>query len=256
MKNGVSEKYRRQVMWGEAIRDEKTGVELHPIMMQDYERYQLCKSALLIRQSTLPACYIAMPYLTALYAYDADTEYANGLMVKVLNILSMAMQRPIECLKVFTKGNGEFAEIRYESSSEVMRITANDFVRLRTIITAQNGDKLPDEAENAELVEAEMDIAQKQSTNLDFDYETLIASVALQYRVRPRELMQWTIREFENARRAIERDKLYMMCTAAEFSGTKWKNGNPAPSWYADKKRQGSAALEPLKDLAARLGIK
>lgn len=256
MKNGVSEKYRHAVIWGEPIRDEKTGIELHPITMQDYERYQLCKSALLIRQSTLPASYAAMPYLKALYAYDMETEYAGGWTVKVLNVLAMAMQRPIQCLKVFTNSDGEFAEIRYESSSEVMRITANDFARIRTIITAQNGDKLPDEAENAELVEAEMDIAQKQNMNLEYDFETLIASVALQYRMRPKEILQWTIREFENAKRAIDRDKLYMMCTAAEFSGTKWKNGNPAPSWFADKKRAGSIALEPLKDLAARLGIK
>lgn len=256
MTNGVSEKHRQQVMWGDPICDEKTGLELHPITMREYERYQLCKSALLIRQSTLPASYIAMPYLQALYAYDKDTDFANRLTIKVLNMLAMSMQRPVECLKVFTTTDGAFAEIRYESCSEVARITAKDFARIRPIIAYQNGDKLPDEAENAELVEAENDISQKQNMKLAYDYETLIASVAYQYRIRPKEILNWTIREFENARRAIDRDKMYMLCTAAEFSGTKWKSGNPAPSWFADKKREGSIALEPLKDLAARLGIK
>lgn len=257
MKNGSSsEKYRQQIMWGEPILDEKTGIVFYPITMQDYEMYQLCKSALLIRQSTLPASYIAMPYLQALYAYDIETGYANGLMLKVLNILAMAMQRPLECLKVFVNPNGEFAEIRYQSSSEIMRITAKDFAKIRSTIAEQNGDKLPDESENTELVEAENDIALKTASKVEYSFETLISSVALQYRIRPKEILQWNIREFENVKRAIERDKLYMLCTAAEFGGTKWKNGNPAPSWFADRKREGSIALEPLKDLAARLGIK
>lgn len=255
--NGLSEEMEKAMAWGEAITDEKSGITLHPITLRNYEVYQSCKSALMIRQSTLPASYVSMPYLKAIYAFDSEHGFSLGLMRNILRVLAMALHMPEDSFVVYVeKANPEeLADIRC-TENENCKIDSSTFNRIRKIICAQNGDELPNESENIELVEAERDIAMLNAAKLDYSFEKLLSSVAYQYKLRPREMMDWTIREFENAKRAIDRDKGYMLCAQAENAGGKWKNGNPCPSWYADKKREGSIALEPLKDLAARLQIK
>lgn len=255
MKNGLPEGMKSAITFNEPIVDEKTGVELHPITMRHYETYIRCKSALMIRQTTLPASYAGMEYAKAIYALDRDNGFQIGLMRSMITMLALSTQKAANSFRVYESKEraGEFAEIRWSDGTDAFVLKSKDINRIRRIICAQNGDDLPDESENTELLEAERDIASAKAASLEISVDTLLSSVAFQYRMRVKELLDWPIREFENAKRAVDRDKNYLICALAENSGGKWKGGNPCPSWYADKKREGSIALEPMSDFTKRI---
>ena len=47
--------------------------------------------------------------------------------------------------------------------------------------------------------------------------------------------MEWNVRDFENRRRAIERELKYRLYAQAEMGGmVTFKHGNPYPSWCFD----------------------
>ena len=121
------------------------------------------------------------------------------------------------------------------------------------MIARQNGLELPNEAENPELVEAEHDLNELKAPKLDYDMNALVMSVAYQYRMRPKELAEWTVREFEAAREAINRDKYFTRFGSGFYSFK--NNENPYPSWCFERQREGSSALEPLSAFTQRTGI-
>jgi hypothetical protein len=96
---------------------------------------------------------------------------------------------------------------------------------------------------NNELLEDEKFIAQRLAGDLAFSLDDLLASVALNMHCRIRDMYGMSILEFEMARRAIDRGKKHLICGIAENSGTKWKGGNPYPSWCYDRKKAESATL-------------
>ena len=76
-----------------------------------------------------------------------------------------------------------------------------------------------------------------------------IASVAYQSGIRERDINEWTVREFENRRKAIQRDKRYQMYGTAELSGmVSFKKGNPAPCWEFDIKADECGTM-PLSEI-------
>lgn len=233
------------------------GMTLYPIQMEHYTMWMRCKRALTLRQSTLPAVYAIKPYLEALYAMDMS--YQTPFMHEVMLLLSFAARRPKECFAVYAHADdhSKLAFIRMENEDgTTVEITAKDFPRIRETIAMQNGEKLPDEGENPELVEAEADILAARQGNLDWDVNTMVASVAYQYRKRKNELKEWSIREFEEARRAIERDKNHLIFGLAEkMPMVKFTKGNPVPSWCLDRKEEGTTALESMNDFMSRTGV-
>ena len=56
------------------------GIELFPLTMREYDDYESCKRALLIRQATLPVAYMAMPYLQALFALPEPVFLPEGVL--------------------------------------------------------------------------------------------------------------------------------------------------------------------------------
>ena len=66
----------KKVRCGQPI--EAYGLTLYPIMMEDYTDFLLCKDAFAIMQGSLPARYLGMDFVSALFVYSMD-EAANGV---------------------------------------------------------------------------------------------------------------------------------------------------------------------------------
>lgn len=57
--------------------------------------------------------------------------------------------------------------------------------------------------------------------------------------MKAKEVWGWTIREFEQTQRAIERTLNYQIFTSASMSGfVSFKNGNPCSSWRFETKSE------------------
>jgi len=243
---------RLRIRRGEPIRE--CGLDLYPITMDHYEDFIQCKDAVVIRLSSLPVRYVSMDYLSAIFAmeYDAlnDARVHGGLFFRLMRLfgLSLRIEMTTEQIaeSVFYRMSGggisieymEFTQVGADGNPNTARITPFQFSSvLRPLIAAQNQIILPDESENAELVDAyeKKREIQQRGVSLKTDLDDLVSSVALHSGVSDAEIMDWNVRDFENRRRAIERDKRYMLYAQAEMSGmVTFKNGNPYPSWCFD----------------------
>lgn len=236
---------------------EVDGFTIYPILMSEYRTFTAVKNALLVRQSSLPAKYAFVRYLSALYAmdYDADKEKraVPGFIGGVLRLLALAMRYPADALlrqtiiKTPENNERELISLEIRTGDRFLHLTPAVFDRLRPLLAAQNGLELPDESENPDLVEAENDIAASAGGNLVQDIRTVLASVARDQRLRRSDLLKYTIREFTELRDAIERDKLFMLYKAAELNGAKFTGGNPVPSWCFDARGKANSLIPMAK---------
>lgn len=248
---------RGSIRRGEPIRE--CGLDIFPITMDHYDDFVVCKDALTLRLSSLPARYAAMDYLSAVFAMEMDAikdgEKASGLFWRLMQLLGLSLRTDFSrpgalndavFYKTREKNGGvevsidriHLAQIDAEGNEREADITPFQFsAQLRPLIAAQNQIVLPDESENSDLVEAyeKKKEIQKKGPALDTDLDTLVSSVAYLSGVSDREIMAWNVRDFENRRRAIERDKHFMLYAQAEMSGmVTFKHGNPYPSWAFD----------------------
>lgn len=246
---------RLHIRRGEPIRE--CGLDLFPITMDHYEDFIQCKDALTLRLSSLPVRFVSMDYLSAVFALELEairngtSGSAGGFFFRLMRFfgLSLRIEVSAELLNdcVFYRVDGqknvtidhlELTQTGADGNPNTATVTPFQFSSiLRPLIAAQNQIVLPDESENADLVDAyEM---KKQIENkgvaLKTDLDDLVSSVAYLSGVSDAEIMDWNVRDFENRRRAIERDKRYMLYAQAEMSGmVTFKNGNPYPSWCFD----------------------
>jgi hypothetical protein len=131
-----------------------------------------------------------------------------------------------------------------ETEENLEALDVSDLISLREIIAMLNGRKLPDESENAELAQADIDIRSQSGIRLDINLDSLLASVARDQRVRIKDLLPWTIYEFELIRSAIERERRFTVYGIGENSGmVKFPKGNPFPSIFFDKPAESSAVI-------------
>lgn len=248
---------RGRIRRGEPIRE--CGLDFFPITMDHYDDYVMCKDALTLRLSSLPVKYVSMDYLSAIFAMEMDAlkngEKASGLFWRLMQLLGLSLRTDLSSSgalndAVFYKarekrGGVEVAIDRIhlvqtdaEGNEREADITPFQFsAQIRPLIAAQNQILLPDESENNDLVEAYEKKKQIQNKGpaLDTDLDSLVSSVAYLSGVSDREIMAWNVRDFENRRRAIDRDKHFMLYAQAEMSGmVTFKNGNPYPSWMFD----------------------
>ena len=248
--------------------EEFGGLLFYPVTMEHYSLFRDCELALTLRQSTLPATYAVKNFAQALYALDIDallkTGEATGIWSRFVIAICLALRIPIQNVGKFVRQitdperPNELKAIivtqHTEDSERVVRLTPQQLTQVRTIIARQNGSQLPDESENPELVQAEQDIADYQKSKLIPSIETMVAAVAANQHVRLSDVYSWTIYEFEQTKSAIERDRGYLVYNAGEMSGmVKFKNGNPYPSIFFDKKRESSAVVS-VDSLKSRLG--
>lgn len=243
---------------------ECNGIRLYPITMAHYEEWQRCKGVLTLRMSTLPALYAVMPYLGALYAMDTDTFKENGKAVGFMGtisyILCLSMNIPVECApKLLTlvrdaKDERKLTSVIIKAADITVTIPVHKFNAIRETIAKLNGEELPNEAENPDLIQAQNDINANKRPKLKYNSCDMIASVALQFGIRQSSVLEWTIREFESAKRAIVRDKGYETCGIAESNGTTWKGGNPYPSWMLDREEDIGGGFMSEADMLGKLG--
>ena len=238
---------------------EYNGLRIFPITMAHYEIFCACESALTLRQSTLPAIYAAKSFAQSLFEMamprSPQTDAYGDLWSKLMTLVCLSLKIPIQNAQRqikhhvdATQGNKLVAlEItQYCDDGEFCsRVTTQQISEIRKIIASLNGRNLPDESENAEIIEAENDIRDANRWELDVDCVDLLASVARDQRVRIKDVRKWTIYEFEYIRSAIERERRFSINGIGEMGGmVKWKNGNPVPSLFFNKRHETEALID------------
>ena len=251
----------RSAKSGEPIRF-KT-LYLYPLTVKDYELLWSCESALTIRMATLPVTYAIMRYPEALFAIAIDGKdvVVNGEVVarandwvRFLMLLCASLRIPLEQMRNAIGFNVDkndkrrlaFVTVKQfmETEENLEALDVSDLLELREIIAKLNGRKLPDESENAELAQADVDIRSQSGIRLDINLDSLLASVARDQRIRIKDLLPWTIYEFELIRSAIERERRFTVYGIGENSGmVKFPKGNPFPSIFFDKPAESSAVI-------------
>lgn len=251
----------RSAKSGEPIRF-KT-LYLYPLTVKDYELLWSCESALTIRMATLPVTYAIMRYPEALFAIAIDGKdvVVNGDVVarandwlRFLMLICASLRIPLEQMRNAIGFNVDKNDKRrlasvtvkqfMETEENLEALDVSDLLELREIIAKLNGRKLPDESENAELAQADVDIRSQSGIRLDINLDSLLASVARDQRIRIKDLLPWTIYEFELIRSAIERERRFTVYGIGENSGmVKFPKGNPFPSIFFDKPAESSAVI-------------
>ena len=251
----------RSAKSGEPIRF-KT-LYLYPLTVKDYELLWSCESALTIRMATLPVTYAIMRYPEALFAIAIDGKdvVVNGDVVarandwlRFLMLICASLRIPLEQMRNAIGFNVDkndkrrlaFVTVKQfmETEENLEALDVSDLLELREIIAKLNGRKLPDESENAELAQADVDIRSQSGIRLDINLDSLLASVARDQRIRIKDLLPWTIYEFELIRSAIERERRFTVNGIGENSGmVKFPKGNPFPSIFFDKPAESSAVI-------------
>lgn len=222
------------------------GLLVYPVLMRDYSLFLAVKDSILSAQQSWP-----FPWSTAKYW---DGLFGMGLIPRLCLMLKLVfrLEERDGALPLFPKMNGEKLEsLTVFQGEQTGVITAKNFGGLRELIARQNGLELPDETNNAELVEAKRYLAQQRTPPLKADFESLIYSVACALKTDPEELLNWTIRRFRATEQALDRSIGHLTASITLAAGGKFKGGNPYPSWKYDREETG--VFETLDALSKRV---
>lgn len=228
--------------------EEWNGLLVYPVRMRDYPLLLTAQESITASQQSFPAPWCTVRYLDALYGME-------GMFPRLCLMLGLAFGLPVreERLPLYPEVKGDkLLSLRVVQGERAGTITPRNFGELRTVIARQNGLELPDETQNAELVEAQNDLRSKDALPLKGDFEALIYAVALKAGVEPQSIMDWTVRRFQATERALDRATGHLMASITLAAGGKFKGGNPYPSWKYDREEQ-TQAIEPLSALSGRL---
>lgn len=254
---------RNKIRRGEPL--EWKGLLFYPVKMSHYEEFLDVKNAWLARQSSFPVKYMALPFLSAVWAMDVDFAKSDGKLIglfeRIIRFLYLSLrleykrENLIEHVYLHNDDIRELDHIEVTQGGNTVQITPADFAAyIRPLVAEQNGLTLPDESYNPELVQAEQELASEQAASLKFDIDTMIASVAYLSHLDESVVDEWTVLKFERRRNAIERDKKYMLYAQAEMSGiVKFKHGNPYLSWCFDEAEGLSPVLRSTSDVNANV---
>lgn len=237
---------------------ELNGLVYYPIRVADYDKWQATKPVLTLRQGTLPAVYACMSYLQCVWALQFDAmvrgEDSSGawdllacLMFLALRLSARDIIQPI--------GNKEdqrtITAMRITKDGEVYDIRTDEFAQIRKLIAEQNGAELPDEADNPDLVEAAEDISMSNNVRLKYDFSDMLTSVSSEMKLRRADILEWSVKEFDDVMRSIKRRYGYFTASIAESNGAKFKSGNPYPTWIFDRDKDEFAGLIALNKFQA-----
>jgi hypothetical protein len=263
-----SEKLDRKSAIKEGESVEILGLTFFPITMRYYEEFLKCKEALLLRQATLPVKYVAKDFLSAIFDFESDNIIQHGIKTgifeRIIILLLMSLRIDVDAEEFYkhnifvkkTQTGFILNHIKITQNGNEVKITPRDFsTKIRPLIAEQNGLELPSESENFDLIKDYEEVKKlKDGLKLKHNTVDLIASVAYLSHIRDKEIYMWTVREFENRYKAIDRDKRYMLCGQASMSGMiSFKNGNPAPSWCYDALEEDLGSLS-LSEVGKSLG--
>lgn len=246
---------------------EVCGLTLYPLTMEHYEEFMNMKNVLSIRLSALPVQYMAYDYLNAIFKMDTDHASSGKdthmtLLSTVLYLFELALRIAPEQMEksvnVSLTKDHLIDQIIVMQNGKRVCLKSNEFSKkIRPVMARQNCVELPDESANLDLIEAgiqKREFYAQNEPDIVFDVEKMVSSVAYLSHVREKEIYQWTIREFENRKQAIDRDKRYTIYAQAEMSGfVKFKKGNPFPSWCFDKKQNQIGAMS-MQEVQKKFG--
>ena len=246
---------------------EALGLRFYPITMTNYEEFLECKNVMALRITSLANLsidYLSKPFLAALFAVDYDniqaTGQSTGLLERIVRLLSLSLRLGQDDL---TKVLGFYSDssdprnllyMKVTQDGKTVEITPVDFTTtVRPLIAEQNGIELPDDSQNPEILMVEQQMEEEHKQEVKFDIETVIASVASANHVRLIDIDEWTVKEFEQQRQALDRKINYMVYKQAELSGmVKFPRGNPFPSWCLDRVEQLTSALIPIDEMQTK----
>lgn len=255
----IPEKHLRSIRKYEPVETE--GMILYPVLVEEYEEYLIAKSAIEFMHQSLPRTMLNIPLLQAYYLLDSqsvkDEQLPTGLLARAVLFLALALrlgqhlpvEKRIALFYPMVDAKGKLKSLRYTpDGEEICEITPAMFQRLRPILAAQNGLTIPEEDANPALVAAERELLSKNAPAMDTNLEALVSSVAALSGVDESKIYDWPIAKLQNRQRALHRALDYLICGIGESQGTKWKKGNPCPSPFFERKKEGSAAKVSLTD--------
>lgn len=231
------------------------GLSLYPVLVRDFEEFTQAKLSITAMQARFPMPYVAMPYLSAIFAMGADgysqEDITPDLFARLILLLTLVLRlreeegETAEHFRLKTKaGTNQLTELTVIAQGKIVPITPKDFNSLRRIIAEQNRVELPNEAQNPELVDAEADMMSVRGNDLEIDFESQKYSVAFVCGKSIKEINAMTIRDFIGLDGAADRVINHVVYAVAEKSGfVSFKGGNPYPSWRYDKRKGLSPAL-------------
>lgn len=240
------------------------GFRLYPIKMSQYEEFENCKNAIALRVSSLPVKYISKDYITAVFDFEMDMliekKQTAGILARFVHLLLLSLriennkenQQKLIVVEKSEKGT-HLKHFSFIQDGREFTLSPSEIsFQVRPIIAQINGIELPDESDNLDLVianEQKVESKAQDAARLKTSVDDLISSVAYLSGCRERDVDEWTVREFELRRRAIDRNANFMLYGQASLSGfVSFKKGNPYPSWCYDllDESLGTQALSEL----------
>ena len=239
------------------------GLTFNPLKVEQIALYQAAKPSFELMQSSLPPMLATLSWCECLDALDrqgSEEGKQTVFLTVVMVVIAVAINLPkvqedgeeTYPIKEVRRNDGKLLSFLIGSMDNPIIISMKDMDEIRKIIAAQNLYEIPDESWNPDLVRARNHLAAMAQTNIKYDIDALVHSVALQAHVKPSEIWDWTIRDFVLTQDAIDRDINYRIFTTAEHSGfVKFKNGNPYPSWRFEKEIDMPTQFKTVEELDA-----
>ena len=228
----------------ESVRKNKpivyNGLEFKPLTVEHLGVYQAAKPSFELMQSSLPPKLAVLSWCNCLDAMDKQAAEA-GMTTYFLPLALMVVAFSLGLQPMGKDGNYPLRDARDANGNIVAFVVGisnpvilnpMDMDEIRKIIAAQNLYEIPDESWNPDLVRARKHQESLGKSDIDYNVDDLIYSVALNAHVKPEEIWDWTIRDFIMTQNAIDRTLNYQIFMTAEHSGfVKFNKGNPYPSW-------------------------
>ena len=239
------------------------GLTFNPLKVEQIALYQSAKPSFELLQSSLPPKLATLSWCECLDALDAQGREEGKetiFLAVVLMVIAVAIDLPkvnengVETypLKEMRARDGKLLSFIIGSLDNPIIVSMQDMDEIRKIIAAQNLYEIPDESWNPDLVRARKYLTAKSQSNIKYDVDDLVYSVAINAHVKPSEIWDWTIRDFILSQDAIDRTLNYQIFTTAEHSGfVKFKKGNPYPSWKFNRDVDMPSEFKTVDELDA-----
>jgi hypothetical protein len=237
------------------------GIKLYPVRVSESRAFEFGRMALECVQQSLPVAYLSVPLLTAFYQMDLEalqtTGQVSGWMSSAIALLFLClrlgegmepMERAKRTLILPDENNSQkLREIRFLTEDGAVSVTPRTFARLRPVIAAQNGIRLPSDTANPEILKMEAMMAKKELEGLEIRLSDKVIFAAQGCGLPEEEVWNWPILKLDRNVELLRRRLDYLAVTTGQMSGmVSFKDGNPVPSPYWGKKRSGLASMQSL----------
>lgn len=239
------------------------GITTYPILVKHMRLFAFCKPVLDFIHQSLPVALLNIPLLDAFYKLDLEelkqTGKAKGLISASILLLCLSLRlgeglEPQEMAKLSIivpdrKDPERLAGLQFfpPDGSAPVFVTPRQFAALRKIIAAQNGAELVSETANPEIIAAERLMAQNHADDLDPQIFDKVIFAAHGSGAAEEDVWEWPILKMERHATVYKRTLDYSALLTAEASGmVEFKSGNPVPSPFFAKKKNGLSSMQDL----------